>query len=55
MSSDFSNVKKVKAIRWMNTIMVNEPFGKNRVYVNDEDFDYVYDFIIKRCPKAGKK
>ncbi len=55
MSSHFSNVKKVKALRRMNTIMVNEPFGKNRVYVNDEDFDFVYDFIIKRCPKAGKK
>lgn len=52
MSSDFSVVKKVKALRWMNTIKVNEPFGKNRVYVCDEDFDFVYNFISSHCPKA---
>ena len=55
MSSEFSRVKKVKALRWMNTIMVNAPFNKNRVYVCDEDFDFVYDFISKRCPKAKIK
>jgi len=52
MSTDFSKVKKVKAIRWMNTIKVNEPFGKNRVYVDNDDFDFVYNFIRSRCQKA---
>ena len=52
MSSDFSNVRKVKALRRMNTIMVNEPFGKNRVYASDDDFEFVYDFISKHCPRA---
>lgn len=52
MSTDFSKVRKVKAIRWMNTIKVNEPFGKNRVYVADDDFDFVYNYISSRCPKA---
>lgn len=52
MSSDFSSVRKVKARRWMNTIMVNEPFAKNRVYACDEDFDFVYQYISSRCPKA---
>ena len=52
MSTDFNIVKKVKAKRWMNTIMVNEPFCKNRVYVSDADFDFVYDYISSRCPKA---
>lgn len=54
MTSDFSSVKKVKAIRWMNTINVNELFGKNRVYVSDEDFDFVYNYISSHCPNAKK-
>ncbi len=52
MSSSFADVKKVKAYRGMNMIKVNETFEKNRVYVNDEDFDFVYDYIRSRCPKA---
>lgn len=54
MSSNFSDVKKVKAIRWMNTIKVNERFNKNRVYVNHDDFDFVYEYISSRCPLAKK-
>ncbi|MBR5061916.1 MAG: hypothetical protein IKX24_07215 [Prevotella sp.] len=52
MRSDFSSVRKVKAMRWMNTIKVNERFGKNRVYANNDDFDFVYNYISSRCPKA---
>ena len=52
MSSDFSIVKKVRALRWMNTIQVNERFGKNRVYVNNDDFDFVLDYIKSHCPNV---
>lgn len=55
MSSDFSSVKKVKAMRWMNTIKVNERFTKNRVYVNNDDFDFVYQYIGSRCLNAKIK
>ena len=55
MSSNFSSVKTVKAIRRMNTIKVNERFEKNRVYVNDEDFDFVYDYIASHCLNAKIK
>ncbi|MBR6180167.1 MAG: hypothetical protein IKQ77_03040 [Prevotella sp.] len=55
MSSKFSSVKMVKAIRRMNTIKVNERFQKNRVYVSDEDFDFVYDYIASRCTNAKIK
>lgn len=55
MRSDFSDVRKVKAIRWMNTIKVNELFGKNRVYVNNADFDFVYNFICSHCARVMKK
>ena len=52
MQSNYSAVRKVKAIRWMNTIKVNELFSKNRVYVDKEDFEFVYKYISSRCPKA---
>lgn len=55
MSSKFPSVKTVKAIRRMNTIKVNERFEKNRVYVCDEDFDFVYDYIASRCLNAKIK
>ena len=54
MSSDFLRVRSVKAVRWMNTIKVNERFSRNRVYVSDEDFDFVFDYISSRCPIAKK-
>ena len=49
--SSFSHVRSVKAYRWMHLIKVNEPFSKNQVYVTDEDFDFVLDFIRQRCPR----
>ena len=52
MVTEFASVRKVKAKRWMNTIMVNETFEKNRVYVSDQEFDFVYDYISSHCPKA---
>jgi hypothetical protein len=55
MSSDFLFVRKVIALRKMNTIQVNERLSKNRVYVSDEDFDFVFDYISSRCPNAKIK
>lgn len=52
MVTEFASVRKVKAKRWMNTIMVNETFEKNRVYVSDQEFDFVYNYISSHCPKA---
>ena len=50
--SVFANVKKVKGYRKRNLIKVNQMLNKNQVYVSDEDFDFVYDFIKSRCPNA---
>ena len=55
MTSEFRVVRKVKAVRWMHLIMVNEFLSRNQVYVVDEDFDFVYDYISKHCPKAKIK
>ena len=52
LSSSFEFVKKVKAAKRFNLIRVNEPLAKNRIYVNDDDFDFVYNFICSHCPKA---
>lgn len=48
--SVFSHVRKVKPRRWLHVIKVNELLEKNQVYVQSEDFDFVYDFIISHCP-----
>lgn len=52
MVSTFSSVKKIKAVRKSNLIKVNETLSKNQVYVEDEYFDFVYQFICQHCPNA---
>ena len=48
-TSEFDKVRHVKARRRLNLIKVNQLFNKNQVYVADEDFDFVYNFIKTRC------
>ena len=50
--SNFAKVRSVKSLRRWNTIKVNEPMSKNQVYVEKEDFDFVYQYIVARCPKV---
>ncbi|MBR5715444.1 MAG: hypothetical protein IKX59_02570 [Bacteroidales bacterium] len=49
--STFSVVRSVKPYRRRHVIKVNEPFCLNQIYV-DEDFDFVYNFILSHCPKV---
>lgn len=49
MSSTLAHVERLISCRKMNLIKVNERFEKNRVYVNTEDFDFVYDFLLTHC------
>lgn len=51
-TSVFAQVRKVKRRRWMHLIKVNQLLFKNQIYVSDEDFDFVYDFIRSRCINA---
>ena len=51
-SSSFKNVKKVISKKRLHTIYVNEILEKNQIYVDDDDFDFVWDFITKRCSNA---
>ena len=50
--SRFAFVRNVKALRRHNLIKVNERFTKNRIYVDDADYDFVLEFIISHCPNA---
>ena len=51
-TSEFVNVRRVKARRRLNLIKVNQLFDKNQVYVADEDFDFVYNYIKSHCINA---
>ncbi len=51
-SSTFTSVKKVIRKRGLHTIKVNEVMEKNQVYADDADFDFVWDYITRRCTNA---
>ena len=50
--SNFFAVTSLKAKRRYNAIYLNEPGCKNIIYVDDRDFDFVWNFIKARCDKA---
>lgn len=51
-TSRFDAVKKVIKKKNYHCIMVNETLEKNQIYVEDSDFDFVWDFIASHCTKA---
>jgi len=55
MTSRFDRVRRLIPCRRMNLIKVNGLFSRNRVYVPDEDFDFVYQFLCDNCPNVRKK
>ena len=50
--STFASVRAVKPYPRRNLIKVNEPFFFNQVYAEDEDFDFVFNYIRSHCPKV---
>lgn len=50
--SNYSEVRRVIPRRKLHVIKVNEFIEKNQIYVSDEDFDFVYNFIKSRCVNA---
>ena len=52
ITSDFSAVRSIKGSRLLRVIKINEPYAKNQVYVDPEDYDFVYDFIREHCPNV---
>ena len=54
--SSWDRVTKVKSVRRRNTIYVDQfVLDKNQVYADDEDFDFVENFIKSHCMKAKYK
>jgi len=54
-TSELANVARLIPRRRLHLINVNQLLNKNRVFVPDEDFDFVYDFLCQHCPKAKKQ
>ena len=50
--SRYDRVTSVKADRKHDLINVNYVTLNNQVYVGKEDYDFVFDYIASRCPKA---
>lgn len=52
MVTTLTDVRRLIPCRGQHLIKVNERLSKNRVYVCDEDFDFVYRFLCEHCPNA---
>lgn len=50
--SQFAAVKSVVVHQKRHVIYVNENLSYNQVYASSADFDFVCDYILKRCKKA---
>ena len=54
-TSVLAEVARIIPCRRLHLIKVNQLLNKNRIFVPDEDFDFVYDFLCKHCTKAQKR
>lgn len=55
MTSVLADVEHLIPCRKMNLIKVNQLFSKNRIYVHDEDFDFVYNYLLTNCKNLKTK
>ncbi len=51
-NSSFDKVKKIVGKRGLHTIKVNESLEKNQIYAEGTDYDFVWNYITRRCPNA---
>lgn len=49
--TSFKKVKSIKSVKSRNIIYVNETLTRNQIYAKNEDFDFVLEHIISKCPK----
>ncbi|MBQ9057959.1 MAG: hypothetical protein IJ125_02115 [Atopobiaceae bacterium] len=54
-TSTFAAVRSIKGSRTLHVIKVNEALMKNQVYVEPEDYDFVFNYIVEHCPNAKVK
>ena len=48
-TSVYVHVRSVVPRRCLHLIKMKQLLSRNRIYVSDEDFDFVYDFLRQRC------
>jgi hypothetical protein len=51
-TSQYEHVKKIVRKKGFNCIMVNEIMEKNQIYAADADYEFVWEFITRKCPGA---
>ena len=51
--SDFSKVRRIITVPEKNLIRVNGLFTRNQIYVEEDDYQFVADYIQSHCPKAN--
>ena len=47
----FEKVDRVRALKAFHTILLDSPMNHNQIYAEPEDYDFVLDYITKRCPE----
>ena len=52
MYTEFAKVKKVSPYPRRHVIKVKETLEHNQIYAADEDFAFVQQYILSRCPNA---
>ena len=52
MHTTFKGTKKLTSIKRSRTIKLDSPMDHNRVWCEDEDFDFVWNYIAARCQGA---
>ena len=53
MYTSFGDVRKVKCSPSLNVIKLRERLSSNQVYVSKGDYEFVKEYILSHCPKAG--
>ena len=51
--SDFTKVRKIIKVPQKNLIRVNGLFTRNQIYVEEDDHQFVADYISSHCPNAN--
>lgn len=53
LATEFPKVRSIKPVPAQHLIKVNSPFSKNQVFVDEQGYDFVLNFIRSHCPKAN--
>lgn len=52
--TSFNKVKSITVNNRRNTIYINETLTRNQIYVSDENFQFIKEYILNHCPKDVK-